>query len=467
LWQYRTALIQGYWIVVVDAVVPSFRFAIGNERLMMKSRCLMVAALFLGIAFAQSACAQQPGLIVRDRLGPTHLGILCPLLGCTVVRGLGDPSRQLFLVAPSNLLTPLSNLVNLLLLQLGIADVQADQLLTLATPPLNVIPAGLTDPLPIDYYDTLVWNGYLTQPANQIIRTAQTQSQYQVTGAGIVAVIDTGVDPLHPALAPVLLTGYDFTRNTTGADETGDLDHSTVAILDGGGGTPVLVGPTLAAVVSAAGASALSNPQYAAFGHGTMTAGLVHLVAPTANILPLKAFSASGSGYLSDVLRAIYYATSEGSKVISMSFNFSSSSTELSTAINYADSQGVICVASAGNSSQEVMTYPASLNYVMGVASTSDNDTQSSFSNYGSQVVWVAAPGENIVSTYPFGTYASSSGTSFSAPLVSGTAALLVNVSAGMNEATAANAIAHAKYISNNLNHGRLDTYLAIGSVMQ
>ena len=70
------------------------------------------------------------------------------------------------------------------------------------------------------------------QPANSIIRTAETQSQYRVSGAGIVAVIDTGVDPTHPALALVLLPGYDFISNTTGADETGDLDHSTVAVLD-------------------------------------------------------------------------------------------------------------------------------------------------------------------------------------------------------------------------------------------
>jgi subtilisin family serine protease len=225
------------------------------------------------------------------------------------------------------------------------------------------------------------------------------------------------------------------------------------------------VGPALAAVIPAAGIASLSNPQYAAFGHGTMTAGLVHLVAPTAQLLPLKAFSANGSGYLSNVLQAIYYATDQGSKVISMSFNFNSSSSELSAAIDYAESHSVICVASAGNSGKEMTTYPASLNYVMGVGSTSDSDTQSSFSNYGSQVVWVAAPGENIVSTYPFGTYASSSGTSFSAPLVSGTAALLVEMDNSVNPTAAANAIAHAKYISSNLDHGRLDTYLALGSL--
>ena len=131
-----------------------------------------------------------------------------------------------------------------------------------------------------------------------------------------------------------------------------------------------------------------------------------------------------------------------------MSFSFNSSSTEMSDAINYADSQGVICVASAGNNGEEIQVYPASLNHVMGVASTSDSDTLSSFSNYGSQVVWVGAPGENIVTTYPYDNYASSSGTSFSAPFVSGTAALLVNADPAVSPTAAANAIANAKYIS-------------------
>jgi subtilisin family serine protease len=195
-----------------------------------------------------------------------------------------------------------------------------------------------------------------------------------------------------------------------------------------------------------------------------MTAGLVHLVAPTAKILPLKAFGANGSGYESNVIRAIYYAASNNAKVISMSFSFTTSSSEMANALSTANSKGIICVASAGNDGKEIKVYPASLSQVMGVASTSDTDVQSSFSNYGSQVVWVAAPGEDVMSPYPGGTYASSSGTSFSAPLVAGTAALLVNVSTTVNESSAASAIAHAKWLSTNLNNGRLDTYQAVNA---
>ena len=64
----------------------------------------------------------------------------------------------------------------------------------------------------------------------------------------------------------------------------------------------------------------------------------------------------------------------------------------------------------------------------MGVASTNNSDQRSTFSNYGNKIVWVAAPGEGIVTTYPFGSYAAGWGTSFSSPLVSGTAALLSNM---------------------------------------
>ena len=103
----------------------------------------------------------------------------------------------------------------------------------------------------------------------------------------------------------------------------------------------------------------------------------------------------------------------------------------------------------------------------MGVASTSNSDTLSSFSNYGPQVVWVGAPGENIVTTYPFAAYASGSGTSFSTPFVSGTVALLLQLDSSLDQSGAANAIGQATYISPELNRGLLDTYQAVESIAQ
>lgn len=220
------------------------------------------------------------------------------------------------------------------------------------------------------------------------------------------------------------------------------------------GGLPVI--QSVAAVVD--------NPEYAAFGHGTMVAGVVHLVAPRAYILPLKAFKADGTGYTSDVIRAVYRAVHANANVLNMSFNFVGPSQELSQAITYANKNDVICVASAGNDGRSVAVYPAAYsNRVMGVASTSNTDTRSWFSNYGQPGVFVAAPGEGVVTTYPWGAYAAAWGTSFSAPFVSGAAALLLDV-AGANESNASQSIAHAKWISSDLGHGRLDLDQAVAA---
>jgi len=208
----------------------------------------------------------------------------------------------------------------------------------------------------------------------------------------------------------------------------------------------------------------VDGPQYAAFGHGTMVAGVLHLVAPTAAILPLKAFHADGTGYLSDIVRSVYYAVANGASVINMSFDFTSPSQEMQTAISYANRNNVICGASVGNDGQFEITYPASMTTVMGVASTSDLDSRSTFSNYGPEV-WVAAPGENIVTTYPFGSYAAASGTSFSAPFVSGGADLLRSLSPSLNPAGASQAIAHANLLTQDLGNGRLNLYMALSSV--
>src|SRR5207248_4511148 len=220
------------------------------------------------------------------------------------------------------------------------------------------------------------------------------------------------------------------------------LDQSTAAVLDCNQQTPC---------------------QYAAFGHGTMVMGIIHLVAPQAQLLPLKAFSSDGTGDLSNILHAVYYGVQNGANVINMSFDMASNSLEFSKAMDYANQNGVICAASAGNDGMEEIVYPAAYqNDVMGVASTSNTDTTSSFSNYGNAIVWVAAPGEAIISTYPFGTYAAGWGTSFSAPFVSGAAALLRNRQSNINESRAATAVAHAVPIGPDMGHGRLDLVEAL-----
>ncbi|HEY3131985.1 MAG TPA: S8 family serine peptidase [Acidobacteriota bacterium] len=423
----------------------------------MKRLFLLLSVLLLGPLVTPAAA--QTRVIVRTTLGLPGLQSTCLLLGCTVKYGLGDPQGQLFLVTTSNL-DP-GSFLRSLRLQLGIVDAELDLLGKTQQATASGIPASLYDNTLVNYFGNSVWHGYVTQPASQIVRIADTQSAFNVRGSGIVAIIDTGIDPSHPAFSNVLVPGYDFTRNQDGTpSETADLSQSTAAVVDQV--QPAYVNQSTAAVVDQSTAAVVDTSQYVAFGHGTMVAGVVHLVAPKAMIMPLKSFRADGTGYTSDVLRAIYRSVQNNAKVINMSFSFAAYSQELSQAVNYAGQKGVICVASAGNDGSKTIVYPAGFSSrVMSVASTTNNDTRSTFSNYGSGMVWVAAPGEGIVTTYPFGTYAAAWGTSFSAPFVSGAAALLLDINS-CSESQAAKAVANAKWISYDLGNGRLDLYQAV-----
>jgi subtilisin family serine protease len=382
----------------------------------------------------------------------------------------GSVNRTFLVTSTGNLISNLLGFLGNLLEQLlGIESVEADQLLALPQPSATTIPSGLYDNAPVNYYGTIVTHGYAAQPATQIIRLTDAQNGFNVAGSGIVAVIDTGVDINHPVLVPVLLPGYDFTRNQPGASEWLDvpqLQGSTIST-NGGSGQPAFVQQSSVAILDQSSVAILDQggSSNTDFGHGTMTTGLVHLVAPNAQILPLKAFSANGQGYLSNIVAALYYAVQHNAKVVNMSFDVSTPSQALSQAIAFANQSGLVLVASAGNENTSSPVYPAALNTnVMGIASTSDYDTRSTFSNYGNTDVWIAAPGEYVISTYPGGTYAAASGTSFSSPLVAGSADLLLTAKPSLNQKSAASAFSHAIQLTPDLNHGRLDVYQAISA---
>jgi minor extracellular protease Epr len=239
----------------------------------------------------------------------------------------------------------------------------------------------------------------------------------------VVAVLDTGVDALHPDLAGNVLPGYDATLRTAG----GMLDLN-------GHGTHVA--GTIAALTD----------------NDRGVAGMCWQCA----ILPVKVLSSTGSGSLSDVAAGIVWAADNGADVINMSLGGTSTMSLLHAAVQYAASLDVVLVASAGNDGVTTVNYPAGYPEVIAVASSTSEDTRSSFSNHGSWVD-VAAPGSSIASTVPGG-YGGMSGTSMAAPHVAGAAALLRSFVPGATAASARTALEDtAVHVGSWVEHGRID----------
>lgn len=446
----------------------------------MKARWVvgLVLAVFV-VSLAPPATAADGDKIVRTKAlnGLPIISGVCRLLGCTVLGSLDAPPDQpnqpssLFLVRGL-----VDNTLTFVLSLLGLAAVEPDLPVAIAESDtswgsnqataavLDQATAAVLDELwdrkPMTYYGSTAWEAYLKQPAAGIVRLRDAHCNLQSTGAGVVAVIDTGVDVNHPTLKPFLVPGHDFTRNTSGGDESNDVQQATAAVLDG----TTWVNKGTAAGVDQATAAVLDDPDHAAFGHGTMVAGVVHLVAPAARIMPVKAFRASGQGSTSDILRAIYFSVNKGAKVLNMSFSRPTPSLEMKIALDYAALRGVIAVASAGNEGTAQLRYPAAYDNVIGVASTSNSDVRSWFSNYGSRLVTLAGPGEGVITTYPWGTFAAAWGTSFSTPIVSGAAALLVGIQASASPNQVVSAVSHAKRLTSELGFGRIDVYQAVAA---
>jgi subtilisin family serine protease len=330
----------------------------------------------------------------------------------------------------------------------------------------------------VSFFGSTVPSNYTTQQATSIIRLGDARAATRLTGSGVVAIIDTGADPNHPALSAVLVPGYDFTRDMAGFSELADLDpnmaaqlqQSTTSILDAqntlmlNGSAVAILNQSTTSILDQSTTSILDS-SLAEFGHGTMVAGIVHLVAPTAKIMPLKAFHADGSSNLSDIIRAIYYAADHGANVISMSFSLAQPSPGLQAAVQYALNKNVILVASSGNDGLKTQVFPASYGGVQGIGSSTSSDTRSSFSNYGSGVVTFAAPGEAVITTFPGGNYAAGWGTSFSAPMVAGSAALVLQFRPTAKPGDITNALSKTKQIS-DMGYGRVDLYLSLTNLV-
>ena len=257
----------------------------------------------------------------------------------------------------------------------------------------------------------------------------------------VIAIIDTGVDYIHPDLedniwhnlGEIPNDGVDDDSNGYVDDYIGwDFVSITTDGYSGDDGTEDM--------------GARDNDPMDFHGHGTHCAGIASAttdngigIAGTAwncKIMAIRAGykTTDGDGVLasSDSAKALEYAADNGAHVISMSWGESVPVSTVQTAIDYAYSRGCILVGAAGNSGVSLQLYPAAYSNVIAVAASDEDDNRAPFSNYGSWVD-IAAPGRSILSTHYDHTNAATphryryiSGTSMATPFVAGVAGLML-----------------------------------------
>lgn len=240
----------------------------------------------------------------------------------------------------------------------------------------------------------------------------------------VVAVIDTGVDYTHQDLQsniwtrPASLAPYSD-------EDLGDFDDRHGFDASDNDGDPMD-----------------DN------GHGTHCAGIIGAEGDNSDgiagvnweveIMPLKFLGRNGSGTTKDAIECINYVVARKKagvdvRIISASWGSTARSRALGDAIKRAGDEGILFIAAAGNSSTNNDArphYPSNydLPNVLSVAALTRQDVLARFSNYGAKTVHIAAPGAEIMSTWPGNQYEEHSGTSMATPVVSGVAALILSV---------------------------------------
>lgn len=256
----------------------------------------------------------------------------------------------------------------------------------------------------------------------------------------VIAIIDTGVDIMHPDLQQNIWTnpreaagasGYDDDANGYADDVHGwDFVNNTGVLADYNGH-----GTHCAGIAAATGYN----------GMGIIGAN------PFARIMPITAMQSNGSGDVGTIIKAVDYAAANGADVISMSLGTYGESLALEQALGRAYQKSII-VAAAGNDGYclnhahpekgqlaPMPMFPAAYNFVLGVQAASTNNALAGFSNYDDDGATysaydetklynyeITAPGVSIISTYPNGNYRRLNGTSMATPLVAGAVSRLL-----------------------------------------
>lgn len=317
---------------------------------------------------------------------------------------------------------------------------------------LALLNSALNDTQRVRFLNTRVPRGFVNQYPVAICRISASWTMGSHS-APIVAVIDTGVDPQHTVFAGSVLPGLDYISNFGGGSELTGLSPQVLAQINPT--TTPLLRPVNKQVsnghiVRLGQTARVSSGLPIGLGHGTMVAGAIRLVAPSARILPIRAFDQTGTGRIFDVIRGIHAAEARGARVVNLSLNTLTPSPELNRTCEEVSSRGVILVASAGNNGLTgIQSWPASSPKVTGVAAIGPSGARSPFSNAGANLVWVAAPGEAIMLPYPGENWGGGWGTSFAAPMVSGLAARMVSWSTATTYSDLQSALSRSTPTSN------------------
>ncbi|HWL36154.1 MAG TPA: S8 family serine peptidase [Frankiaceae bacterium] len=251
-----------------------------------------------------------------------------------------------------------------------------------------------------------------------------------------IAIVDSGVDVAHPDLAGKVVASHNVVTGTTNVSDA--VGHGTFA----------------AGVAAATTDNAL----------GIAGAGF------DSRLIAVKVADSGGSVATDDEAAGIVWAADNGADVINVSLGGSTTDATEQAAVAYAIDKGVVVVASAGNDGVSAQSYPAAYSGVVAVGATTGT-SRASFSNFGS---WVdlGAPGVNIRSTAPTAgsvmfdaSYDTADGTSFSAPLVAGAAALLRAANPALDQAAVAAALTDGTTGTYGFAHGRIDFAAALDQI--
>lgn len=303
---------------------------------------------------------------------------------------------------------------------------------------------------------------YSEQWALQNIQAPSAWDIQRGNSTVVVAVTDSGIDYNHPDLAPrVWANPNDWAGNFFDDDQNGYVDDHRGYNFAYGNNNPYD-----------------DLPQ----GHGTFISGIIGAagnnglgmagVCWNVRIMPVKVMDSDGLLYTFDEILGFDYARLEGAKIVNASFGGDFFSQSEYNAIARLRTAGVLLIAAAGNEGRNNdvnVNYPSSyaLDNIVAVTYSDVNDNFSPNANYGATTVDLAAPGVDLLSTSPGGSYRNGSGSSFSTPYVAGVAALLRAQNSGWNHVQVKSAILNNVDRFPHMNgrlvsRGRLNAYEAI-----